>query len=707
MERRQKVLYGVATFIALVILSLGFRIYINSSNFGVSLSPTGIDLTWDDHSTDETYFQLRWSERTSPTGTWSSWSDFAQAPSSQSTGKVSYFAQVPSGKEYKFEVSACNDSGCSNYFPTSVGSSDVSIIVPENPPSSVGVSGVTENQITLNWVDNADNEIGYVVKRGGIELANLPVDSSTYTDTGLIPGNSYDYEVIALNSFGDVSSTFTATTQISVVAPVISGVSPNPVLNINNPITLTITGTGFSPDSVLQIGTFLVPFTFVDSTQVVVSFAPIPNYVDSAQITITNSAYTSNAYNIQFTDPTPILASISPNSVSNDVWNTLTFSGSGFTDNSLVEISYLGSASLYSPSTVFPNSITLDIPPGAPAGNYDLRVYNPVNEYSQTITVLTTQGSCISFGTCPTINSISSSSVTNNIDNLLTITGTNFDQGSKINVGLNQLNAMFIDSQTLEFTLPAYFNSGDYGVSIVNSLGDSSAEQVSLSVKEVLPVLDSLSVSSISDSQDVSIVLTGSNFYPNAKLRIDNGQISDVSNYVVDSLTTITWIYTSGDYVAGNYNLLVENPGGSVSESLPFEVTVTQQNGGSGGGSSGGGGSGGGSSGSSSSSSTPAQQNIFVPVPPSSSNNEPAQQSSSDSESSNNVGSESSQSTGVKNNPGLNMGLILWIIGIVVLLSGIVVVGVLIIKQFNRNKAINELARNSSYGYSSWDSNLK
>ena len=80
----------------------------------------------------------------------------------------------------------------------------------------------------MNWVDNAVNETKYVLTRTGgpgATLANgtvtggtatsfnLPVNSISYVDNGLVEGAPYQYDLVASNSFGNstvLSGAFTA-----------------------------------------------------------------------------------------------------------------------------------------------------------------------------------------------------------------------------------------------------------------------------------------------------------------------------------------------------------------------------------------------------------------------------------------------------------------------------------------------------------------
>lgn len=79
----------------------------------------------------------------------------------------------------------------------------VSPLAPVNPTGLSAVAGAVCETIDLSWNDNADNETSYRVERKTIgvfsEIASLPANSTTYTNTGLTGGTSYTYRVRACN----------------------------------------------------------------------------------------------------------------------------------------------------------------------------------------------------------------------------------------------------------------------------------------------------------------------------------------------------------------------------------------------------------------------------------------------------------------------------------------------------------------------------
>ena len=74
-------------------------------------------------------------------------------------------------------------------------------------PELVAVGSATATSLVINWSDVA-NETGFIVKRssdGGATYSQIVAVGqgvTTYTDTGLTPGSTYSYEVIAVNAAG-------------------------------------------------------------------------------------------------------------------------------------------------------------------------------------------------------------------------------------------------------------------------------------------------------------------------------------------------------------------------------------------------------------------------------------------------------------------------------------------------------------------------
>ena len=78
-------------------------------------------------------------------------------------------------------------------------------------PTGFTAAGISESAISLGWTDNASTETGYRVERipgpqgqsSFTTIANLGVDATSFTDTGLASDSTYDYRVAAVNDSGD------------------------------------------------------------------------------------------------------------------------------------------------------------------------------------------------------------------------------------------------------------------------------------------------------------------------------------------------------------------------------------------------------------------------------------------------------------------------------------------------------------------------
>lgn len=111
--------------------------------------------------------------------------------------------------------------------------------------------------VTLSWIDNSDNEDGFIIeRRDGSILSNLPfnildtviTDVSSYIDQDLFPNSTYTYRVSAFNQ--NLTSTYSNLIEITTLSDIPSGNGeklfyleqnyPNP-FNTKTTITLGLT----------------------------------------------------------------------------------------------------------------------------------------------------------------------------------------------------------------------------------------------------------------------------------------------------------------------------------------------------------------------------------------------------------------------------------------------------------------------------------
>jgi hypothetical protein len=105
---------------------------------------------------------------------------------------------------------------------TTTRSITITVTAPAPPAAPSGLTGsVSARTVTLNWVDNSNNETGFAIQRGVkagkvwvfTTVAARPANTRTYSETLTAAGN-YRYRVRAYNGNGD--SAFSNTVQVRV-----------------------------------------------------------------------------------------------------------------------------------------------------------------------------------------------------------------------------------------------------------------------------------------------------------------------------------------------------------------------------------------------------------------------------------------------------------------------------------------------------------
>lgn len=179
-----------------------------------AISASQIDLSWTDTAATETGFRV---ERALVTA---GIPGLFTAIDGVGANVTTYSdPSAAANTTYAYQVFAFNASG------DSPSSNIATATTPDVPPAApTGLSAVLQNgpQIDLAWTDNANNEANFVVERavnGGVfeALATLPADTIGYADTALIAGNTYTYQVMAVNAGGP--SGYSNSVSLTLLAP--------------------------------------------------------------------------------------------------------------------------------------------------------------------------------------------------------------------------------------------------------------------------------------------------------------------------------------------------------------------------------------------------------------------------------------------------------------------------------------------------------
>ncbi|MGN6625881.1 MAG: CBM96 family carbohydrate-binding protein [Tepidisphaeraceae bacterium] len=86
-------------------------------------------------------------------------------------------------------------------------------------PTNLTAPSVQTNAVTLNWADNSNNETGFQVQRkqgtgAWATLTTTSANATSYIDTTVSAGQSYSYQVIAVNAAGSSASSNTVNASV-------------------------------------------------------------------------------------------------------------------------------------------------------------------------------------------------------------------------------------------------------------------------------------------------------------------------------------------------------------------------------------------------------------------------------------------------------------------------------------------------------------
>ena len=187
------------------------------------VSTSQINLSWKDNATNESGYAIFRSVGSGP------FSPLVQLGANATSYQD---RNLTASTRYAYVVQALNPCRQPFSAPTII----VTTCAVTAPPTLVVAAPFSTTQINLSWRDNATNEIGYRITRRTSSgttwtvIANLPANTTSYSDIGLSPSTSYTYLIEAIASCGP-----------PVGAPAVSAATHSPTLPASN-----VTATGVS-----------------------------------------------------------------------------------------------------------------------------------------------------------------------------------------------------------------------------------------------------------------------------------------------------------------------------------------------------------------------------------------------------------------------------------------------------------------------------
>jgi hypothetical protein len=365
----------------------------------------------------------------------------------------------------------------------------------------------------------------------------------------------------------------------------ISSVTPKDVPVGSSAVTIVVTGTGFTPTSVIQLSGASVPTTFISSTEI---RATIPatqlqkgtilklSVVDGTQVV---AADTSN--NVQVSNPAPTVFILAPSSVLvGSPAGTITVTGTNFVSGITLAVNGSPRTTTYVTDAQLTASLTADDfssaaplllnavnpqPGGGASGTIALVVANPAP------TVASLLPSALNAGSAATT---------------VNIVGTGFVAGTGVLVNGASRPAIFISPTAMKVALTSadLASAGSLGITAVNPApGGGISAASAIAINNPVPGAITLTpASAIAGTGTAQITIAGSSFVPSTVIFV-NGQ-PRTTTYVDGALLVAS--LTSADLgAAGTLSVVATNPspgGGStaaaslpVNNPAPGSITVT------------------------------------------------------------------------------------------------------------------------------------
>jgi fibronectin type 3 domain-containing protein len=165
----------------------------------VTSSSTSIALTWTDASDDEEGFRIY---RGTSSGDISSVAGTVGAGTNTFTDN----GLTPS-TTYYYEVTAYNGASESERSNMDSDTTDATPVTIPNAPTGLSATTINGERVDLAWNDASGNETHFYIYRGPSagslnQLATVSANTSSYSDTSVTGGNTYNYQVRAYNSAG-------------------------------------------------------------------------------------------------------------------------------------------------------------------------------------------------------------------------------------------------------------------------------------------------------------------------------------------------------------------------------------------------------------------------------------------------------------------------------------------------------------------------
>lgn len=334
----------------------------------------------------------------------------------------------------------------------------ISSLSPKKGPTAGRTS------VTITGTDLTD---ATAVRFGTTDASSFTVNGDT-SITAESPALTAGAVHVRVETAGGTSATSTATKFTYLAPPVVASLSPTSGPTAGG-TSVTITGSALKGASSVRFGEVAAAsFTVNNGTSITaVSPAHAGGAVDVTVVTAGGTSGTSSSTDFTYVVPAPVVSSLAPTSGPTSGGTSVTITGTGFTDASVVRF---GSTPAASFTVSSPTSITA-VSPARSAGSVNVRVETAggtsASSSASTFTF-------VSSDPLPVVTSLTPTSGPTGGGTSVTITGSGFTSVSAVRFAKTSTTGFVVNSSTSITVVTPPGLAGTVAVRVVTSAGTSA-----------------------------------------------------------------------------------------------------------------------------------------------------------------------------------------------------------------------------------------
>jgi hypothetical protein len=317
---------------------------------------------------------------------------------------------------------------------------------------------------------------------------------------------------------GCSGSSSSSPTPTPTASPTVTSISPTSVDAGSGPLTLTVNGTGFIKTTTVQVGGIADATSYLNGTQVTATISA-SQLASGSQLSIialngTASSGSSQAVNLQVTNPVPTITQLSPATLAAGMTSpVLSLTGTGYVPATVVNVNGSARTTTFVSGTQV--NVALTAADVATAGSLALTAVNPApgggTSASSTAAIVNPAPGARTTLTPQVILTGTTTPAT------ITVTGTNFVPTSIIQINGSAQTTTYVSATQLTFQLAAALQATSQlvSVTVVNPTpggGMSLPAQLEILSKTPTPVIAQVNPSQfVVGSGSTSITVSGSN----------------------------------------------------------------------------------------------------------------------------------------------------------------------------------------------------